>query len=91
MASSKELFISTMDDQSHKKMIGMVKSAEFERLIAFARAEFSQNNPTADQCTGANNFVSILENLPDDETEAAAWVKCGIHHDLSVPDRSKTK
>jgi hypothetical protein len=90
MASSKELYIRSSDDESLKKIIGIVKSMDFEKLVVHARAEFSERFcPSSEQLTGANNFINVLINLADEEAPEPAWVESGLKHDLSVPERSQ--
>ena len=87
MASSKELFLKS--ESTVKKCIEIVKSTEFEALVAFARAEFSQRNPTSEQSTGANNFINILFSLPIDEAPEPEWVDPGLKHETPVHPRDR--
>jgi len=89
MASSKDLFLRNEEDV--KAALAITKSDIFFKLLAYARAEFTQRNPTAEQSTGANNFISILADLPEENTEEPEWVQSGLKHDLSVPERTEPK
>ena len=87
MASSKDLFLRNQEDV--KAALAVTKAPIFERLIAFARAEMSQINPTADQMLGANKFIEILSSLADEDAEPIGPIESGLKHDLSIPDRTQ--
>lgn len=89
MASSKELFL--RDKEDVKEALKITTSTTFDKMLAFARAEFSQLNPSSEQCAGVSNFIIILKNLPDDEAPDLTPIESGLHHDLSVPTRDQPK
>jgi hypothetical protein len=85
MAESKTLFL--RNDQDVKAALLIVKSPAFEKLILFARAEFSERSPTREQSEGAKNFIAILSGLPDEEAAEPDWIESGLKHDLTVLSR----
>lgn len=89
MADSKELFCRNKRDMD--AALKITKADIFYKMIAYARAEFTHRCPTAEQSTGANNFINILMNLPEESIEAPEWIDSGLHHDLSVPARDFAK
>ena len=89
MASSKALFLRNKEDV--KSALEFTKSPIYEKMIAFARAEFSEQSPTREQSEGARNFINILSNLADEESEPEPWIESGLKHDLSVPPRDGKK
>lgn len=89
MATSKDLFLRNDDDV--KAALLITKSPAFDKLIAFARAEFSEQSPTREQSEGAKNFINILMSLPDEDAAPIEWVESGLKHDLSIPDRTEPK
>ena len=89
MASSKEYFL--RDDNDVKAALAITKSPIFDKMIAFARAEMSQLNPTSDQLLGANKFIEVLSSLPDEDAEQIEPINSGLKHDLSIPERKEPK
>ena len=93
MANPKTLFLRNNDDV--KAALGIVKSDAFEKLITFARAEFSASNPSAEQGRGATMFEAVLRGMPIDEVEIPSWdeVTSGerLDHELSIPIRHADK
>lgn len=87
--TSKDLFLRGKDEVTDALKI--TKSITFERMIAFARAEFMEHNPTFEQSTGAANFIRILCDLPEDVQEPTEWISSGLQHDLSIPSRTEVK
>ena len=87
MPQSKDLFCRSKDDV--KSAIAITRGGIFDKMLAYARAEFMQRNPSVEQSAGANNFISILLDLPEEETAEPTWIESGISHDLSVPSREK--
>lgn len=86
MQTSKDLFHRSKTDV--KAALGITKSDIFFKMIAYSRAMFSQQNPTYEQATGANNFINILFNLPEEDTEPEQWIDSGLQHDLSIPEKT---
>jgi hypothetical protein len=90
MATSKDLFL--RNDQDVKDALVITKSPVFEKLIAFARAEFSERSPTREQSEGAKNFIAILQDLPEESAGEPEWIESGLKHEFTVPSReSKTE
>ena len=85
MASSKDLF--QRNKQDVKDALLITKSPVFDKLIAFALAEFAQRCPTSDQYTGANNFIGILKDLPEEVGDTPNWIEPGLHHEFTKPTR----
>ena len=89
MADSKVLFLRNKDDV--KAALAITTSDIFYKMIAYARAEFTQTNPSAEQSEGANKFIGILMSLPEEEPVIPENLTSGITHDLSVPERTEPK
>ena len=87
MAEAKELFLRNKKDV--KSALAITKDDIFYKMIAYSRAEFMRQMPSREQAEGANNFINILFNLPEEEVESPGWIDSGLHHDLSIPDRTK--
>ena len=85
MAQSKDQFCRSKEDVS--AALAITKSDIFFKMLAYARAEFSERNPTLEQSMGANNFVNILLDLPEETEQEPEWVGSGLKHDLSVHPR----
>lgn len=89
MADSKSLFLRNKDDV--KAALAITTTDIFYKMIAYARAEFSQSNPSSEESNGANKFISILMSLPEEEPVIPENLTSGLEHDLSIPDRSEPK
>lgn len=82
MSAAKTLFL--RDPNLVKAALAITKGDDFAKILVFARAEFSSNNPTYEQIVGANRFINTLMNLPDSEDVKWEEVSSGIDHDLEV-------
>jgi hypothetical protein len=87
MAESKTLFLRNEEDV--KAALAITKAPIFDKLIAFARAEFSERSPTREQSEGVKNFIKILSDLPEDGTPEPDWIESGLKHDFTQIDREK--
>jgi hypothetical protein len=89
MGKAKELFLRSKSDVS--AALQTVKSRDFETLLTFARSEFSERNPTAEQSRGVSMFIEVLRNLPEDEPDETTWAEitsgASLDHEMRVPIR----
>lgn len=89
MSKPKDLFLRNKKDVA--AALAITKSDAFEKLMTFARAEFSTRNPTAEQGRGAIMFEEVLRNLPEDDVDDTTWSKITsgavLNHELEIPIR----
>lgn len=90
MSASKELFLRS-DKEAVSRAIALIKSSDFDRIVAFARAEFMEKNLPADQCVGANTFIATMRDLIEEPGEESDNLSSGLDHEMKIPNRSEPK
>lgn len=86
MSASKEFFLRG-DKEAVARAIAIIKSSDFDRIIAFARGEFMEKNLSAEASAGANTFIATMINLIEEPGEESETISSGLDHEMKLPDR----
>ena len=66
--------------------------SKFEYVLAFARAEFLETQPTQEEIRGAERFIRLLQTLGENEPEGTGELPSpGLHHQIDkLPPKPQT-
>lgn len=86
--TAKQLFLK--NDRAVKTMLMVVADPDFETALLYAKLAFvDEKKPAPDQIQALNQFLDILRDLPNDETELQDVKGPGLEHDLDIAPRLK--